>query len=1219
MHSIKPIPSLREFLRFALFLVLVTLGMQSFAASQASGRAYGVNVTADVLGAGLGIPLADTQLRNAPLDFNEDVTVANVGVNALILGVGTGVIQSSTQSILTQNSVVSNAKVDGLSIKVGLEELLGAGVITSQARMTCEGGLPKGSGESAILNGKGFLAGVNAAVTTSIPIVGISIPLVADVSGTVFINEQNQVGNTMTVNAVRVQLNLSLLGAHILSASVVVGHSEATLKDCKPTVTLDALLPIDASNQSAFPVSGTCSPGSNDVQMTSNPTGVQKALACLANGTFQGTVDVHLLSDGPVSLTATQTVSGFPPASATRTTTKQTTVTPPTPVVTIASAPGINAANQSSYGVSGTCSANGTSVNVSIGGVAASANCSNSAWSVTGVNVSSVPDGSVTVSASQTVSGVTGTATPVSTSKDATPPTVAVTSAPAITTANQSSYVVSGTCTENGMAVSVNVGGIPAVPAPTCSGGTWTAPGVDASGLPTGQVTITVSQVDSAGNTGSGTRTTTKDAAQSEVSVTSAPAINVANQSSYGGVAGTCSASGGQVSVAIGSINATAACSGGNWSVSGVNVKALPDGAVKVTATQTIGGSPVSGTRMTTKDATAPSVSIITAPTIDGTNQTSYSASGTCTTGDGVVTVQIGSIKVTATCVNGTWSISGVKVGGLPKGKVTITASQTDAAGNTGSSSREVDKTTDSDGSIGTVTDPLGAVAPQNGTWIISAELNGEPGRGMGIDVQNGTLFMQVYNYLSTGAPTFHTAVGKLEDNKVTAPLLFFKGGRYFGSGAIDGQQAGSAGDVEVTFTSRTTGTIKFPGETAVPMQRYDYEGTPANVFADPALVDRWAIAELTTDNRPIRVWWADIGTSDQVKLNYDWTGSTRAWPYSSSTQLTVHGFDGTLTAPIFAACDYSGASRLFNCTGDSISAQGTKSSVTLALQRSLDQLSGTIQVANGDKRRIVGMRITRSGYKEVNGKTERAVYFPAHSAPESGTWVISSELNGKAGRGMTLDQQKPANAAERMVFMSVYDYVKSGDSTFHSAFGALDQASSSDLELIQYKGGRYFGSSEKTATFLENSGKVEKHSYVSPVLGTVEFPGEDEVLNERYYFGIESDSVNSLVGSWALLSSKAGVRSMFFNFVPGQGGTVIDQTTGYTCSKEVFKEFDFRCVSTTPGSTDPVLRFTPAYFSAAGAIVGDGDPATAGELTLMRVRDAGGKLVQSGSLFPAK
>jgi hypothetical protein len=1201
--------------------MLLSWGALSFAASKGSGQAFGLLATANVLSGGvnLNIPFADTELQNAPPDFNKPAHVAQVGVDAGILSVGTGVIDTSTQSLLSKNSVVSTTKVDGLKLGLLGQNLLGAGVITSEARMTCENGVPKGSGDTKILQGTGWLENVSLGVNTDITLADINVLGLAKVGATIRINEQIPSGNKMVVNAVRIQVNASLLAdllGKLLSLNVTVGHAEATMDDCKPSVTLNPLPPITVVNQAAVPVSGTCSAGSNDVAMTSAPAGVQQTLACAADSTFLGTVNATQVNDGQVIITATQTVSGQPPASASQTTTKVTTSTP---VVTISQPPFINAANQSSYGVSGTCSANGTLVNVSIGGVAASANCSNSAWSVTGVNVSSVPDGSVTVSASQMVGNLQGTATPVSTSKDATPPTVAVTSAPAITTANQSSYVVSGTCTENGMSVSVNVGGIPAVPAPTCSGGTWTAPGVDASGLPTGQVTITVSQVDSAGNTGSGTRTTTKDAAQSAVSVTSAPAINVANQSSYGGVAGTCSASGGQVSVAIGSVNATAACSGGNWSVSGVNVKALPDGAVKVTATQTIGGSPVSGTRMTTKDATAPSVSIITAPTIDGTNQSSYSASGTCTTGDGVVTVQIGSIKVTATCVNGTWSISGVKVGGLPKGKVTITASQTDAAGNTGSSSREVDKTTDSDGSIGTVTDPLGAVAPQNGTWIISAELNGEPGRGMGIDVQNGTLFMQVYNYLSTGAPTFHTAVGKLEDNKVTAPLLFFKGGRYFGSGAIDGQQAGSAGDVEVTFTSRTTGTIKFPGETAVPMQRYDYEGTPANVFADPALVDRWAIAELTTDNRPIRVWWADIGTSDQVKLNYDWTGSTRAWPYSSSTQLTVHGFDGTLTAPIFAACDYSGASRLFNCTGDSISAQGTKSSVTLALQRSLDQLSGTIQVANGDKHRIVGMRITRSGYKEVNGKTERAVYFPAHSAPESGTWVISSELNGKAGRGMTLDQQKPANAAERMVFMSVYDYVKSGDSTFHSAFGALDQASSSDLELIQYKGGRYFGSSEKTATFLENSGKVEKHSYVSPVLGTVEFPGEDEVLNERYYFGIESDSVNSLVGSWALLSSKAGVRSMFFNFVPGQGGTVIDQTTGYTCSKEVFKEFDFRCVSTTPGSTDPVLRFTPAYFSAAGAIVGDGDPATAGELTLMRVRDAGGKLVQSGSLFPAK
>ena len=48
------------------------------------------------------------------------------------------------------------------------------------------------------------------------------------------------------------------------------------------------------------------------------------------------------------------------------------------------------------------------------------------------------------------------------------------------------------------------------------------------------------------------------------------------------------------------------------------------------------------------------------------------------------------------------------------------------------------------------------AFTPVSGTWIINSELNGKPGRGLAIDVQNGTVVMQVYGYESNGAPTFY-------------------------------------------------------------------------------------------------------------------------------------------------------------------------------------------------------------------------------------------------------------------------------------------------------------------------------------------------------------------------------------------------------------------------------------------------------------------------------
>lgn len=1302
----------RSVIRWLIMATAYGWGAMAFAASSGTGQAYGLEASASVLALLPGPPLVglDTKFANtgqgsAPPDFNKPADVANVGVNAAgILKVDTGVINSLTKSTLTRNSVTSTSQVDGLGLSLlNLLNIpllnLGAGTITSTATMICDKGKPVASGRTDILNGSGQLAGlgldVGVNVDASVGVLGIA---------TITVNEQTVTPTSISVNAVHVSINV--LG--LIRADVVIGHSEASMLDCQSTVTLDDLQnPVAANN--LLPVSGTCSPGSNDLAITTLPAGASQTLSCQSNGSYGGTLNVSALPAGAITVTASQTPSGpnssaskstvknppsnpgaptvsvtAPaitvsnqasygvsgacsaegqpvtisiggiPASATctggnwsvsgvnvsglpdgtitvtasqtvnnqtgqgSTTTNKSTVSNPgeTPVVTVSNAAVINAANQASYGVSGTCSANGQPVVVTIGSVAAQATCSGGTWSVSGVNVSAVGDGPVTVTASQTVNNQTGSGSR-STTKDAKPPTVAVTLAPAITAANQASYGVSGTCSENGSSVSVSIGSVAVVPSPLCSNGAWSASGVDVGGLPAGPVTVTASQTDAAGNTGTGALTTTKNSSASAVAVTAAPPINASNQSSYGGVTGTCSAADGAVTVAIGSLTTTTACNGGNWVVSGITVSSLPDGVVTITASQTVSGTVISGSRTTVKDVTSPAVSITVAPTIDGSNQSSYSVSGTCTTEDGAVTVSIGNVTASAPCTNGAWTVSGVKVGGLPAGSVTVTASQTDAAGNTGTATRQVNKTTPSDGS-GTDT---GIGEPQGGNWVITAELNGKPGRGMGIDVQNGKFVMQVYNYTSTGAPTFHIAIGAMDGNKVVAPLTSYQGGRFFGSGPLDGQEAGNAGNVEVTFTSRTTGTIKFPGEEAKAMQRFDYEGTPAGTFADPAYVDRWAMVELDQNSQPVRTWWADIGSGEQVGLNYNWTLSPAPWPYAASTKLTMHGFDGALSTPFFATCDYGGAERIFNCSGSSAQPSGL---VSVTMQRSVDQVVGTVQFGTGEKHRLIGARITRSAYTTVGGKTALTTYFRPDYAPEAGTWIVSNEITGKPGRGLAVDLQKPINSQDHALFISVYDYESQGSATFHSVLGThepstIPAANRPGIPLNQYKGGRYFGSGDLVASYLGNAGNAENIKFTSSSTGTIQFPNEDTVQIERFYFGIDKNSIDSLVGSWVVLAHSGAMKSRVFNFVPYTDDSVIDRASGYVCTKNQLRGFNFRCAPAQVGADTPVIRFSTGFYAASRGIEGDGgaDPDTTPELMVMRITDADGQPVQGGAMLP--
>ncbi|WP_133248091.1 hypothetical protein [Comamonas sp. JNW] len=110
---------------------------------------------------------------------------------------------------------------------------------------------------------------------------------------------------------------------------------------------------------------------------------------------------------------------------------------------------------------------------------------------------------------------------------------------------------------------------------------------------------------------------------------------------------------------------------------------------------------------------------------------------------------------------------------------------------------------------------------PQAGTWVVTSEVNGKPGRGLAIDVQEDTFFMQVYNYQANGEATFHTALGVMQGNTVTAPLTYYAGGRYFGSEARTADEAGQAGNVTITFENGLKGTVQFPGEAPVVIERF--------------------------------------------------------------------------------------------------------------------------------------------------------------------------------------------------------------------------------------------------------------------------------------------------------------------------------------------------------------------------------------------------------------
>ena len=115
------------------------------------------------------------------------------------------------------------------------------------------------------------------------------------------------------------------------------------------------------------------------------------------------------------------------------------------------------------------------------------------------------------------------------------------------------------------------------------------------------------------------------------------------------------------------------------------------------------------------------------------------------------------------------------------------------------------------------------AFVPSAGTWLVNEEVNGKPGRGFSVDVQNRIIGMQMFAYEQNGQPTFYMASGSLNNNQASLPLNRYQGGRYLGSGDRSGVEAGSPGTVSIRFTSSTTGYIRLPGEGEKAISRYEF------------------------------------------------------------------------------------------------------------------------------------------------------------------------------------------------------------------------------------------------------------------------------------------------------------------------------------------------------------------------------------------------------------
>lgn len=460
-----------------------------------------------------------------------------------------------------------------------------------------------------------------------------------------------------------------------------------------------------STNTTSFSVSGTCSESSQVVTIKIDGVAASSPSGFNCSGTnFTGSIDVTTLSEGSLAFTAEITdAGGNTSTSSAVNVTKD--ITPP--VLSFNALTAITTSNMASYVVSGSCNAEVTTINLSLGALSATPTCSAGSFSST-FDASALPDGNLSVAASALdVAGNTGSAN-TTVIKDTTAPTLSITFSPAINTGNQATYQFFGTCSENGVVVSASIGSLNF--SPTCAGGSWSVGPTDVSAAPDSlNLPISVSQTDAYGYTGNASTTVVKNTSSITVAITSAPDITKTNNTSYQ-IAGTCSQNGVVVTISIGGINRSPFCSGGSWSTGFVDVSSLADGSVTITADHS---TALQASVSVTKDTLSPTVTISSAPNINTGNETAYKVTGTCSQSGTSVSIWIDSINVTKTCTSGAWNSGFIDVSSIPDGSsILITADHSTAP----QASRTVSKATNTP-SVANLTVPITLDTSVNLDW----------------------------------------------------------------------------------------------------------------------------------------------------------------------------------------------------------------------------------------------------------------------------------------------------------------------------------------------------------------------------------------------------------------------------------------------------------------------------------------------------------------------
>ena len=355
---------------------------------------------------------------------------------------------------------------------------------------------------------------------------------------------------------------------------------------------------IFPSNESSYSINGTCSEEGQTVTVVftdSDSSTVDETSPC-SSGTWSLTsVDLSNLAHGDIDVRVSQQDSLENTGNLTQTITKsdastQVTLTTPSP---------INASNESDYPLTGTCTPSGQAVTVSVGGQSPDSpvTCTSQSWSAR-FNLSSLSDhSSITISVNYNANSQEAPGRTATVIKDTEAPSLTLnTPSEEVNRMNDSSYTLSGTCSDDGIAVNILVMDSETLAnevaeSVLCTSQLWSQD-MDLTSLQAGGLSFTISHEDLAQNEAP-EQTATINRNNDVILTLNEPDNILENNETQYSLSGTCSEAGDSVDVSFTDSSNTSLSPQPQpnceidftWGVSNFNGSSLGDGTINISMT----------------------------------------------------------------------------------------------------------------------------------------------------------------------------------------------------------------------------------------------------------------------------------------------------------------------------------------------------------------------------------------------------------------------------------------------------------------------------------------------------------------------------------------------------------------------------------------------------------------------------------------------------------